>query len=97
MSFLRNGRMSEDTIVVVCNFTPVPRHNYQVGVPRGGFWQEILNSDADRYGGSQQGNLGGQDANPVAHHGHFRSLTLTLPPLAILFLKSRAVAPPEEI
>lgn len=97
VSFLRNGRRSEDTIVVVCNFTPVPRHNYQVGVPRGGFWQEILNSDADRYGGSQQGNLGGQDANPVAHHGHFRSLTLTLPPLAILFLKSRAVAPPEEI
>ena len=97
VSFLRKGRTSEDMIVVVCNFTPVPRHNYQIGVPRGGFWQELLNSDAERYGGSQQGNMGGLDANPVAHHGHFHSLTLTLPPLAILFLKSRAVAPPEEM
>lgn len=97
VSFLRTGWSLEDTIVVVCNFTPVPRHNYLIGVPRGGFWQELLNSDADRYGGGQQGNMGGQDANPVAHHGYFHSLTLTLPPLAILFLKSRAAISTEEI
>lgn len=88
MSFLRKGRSTSDTILVVCNFTPVPRHNYQVGAPRRGFWRELLNSDAGEYGGSQQGNLGGMEAGPVSHHGHFHSLNLTLPPLAVLFLKS---------
>jgi 1,4-alpha-glucan branching enzyme len=97
VSFLRKGRTSEETMVIVCNFTPLPRHNYHIGVPRGGFWRELLNSDAERYGGSQQGNMGGLDANPVAHHGHFHSLTLTLPPLAILFLKNKIVAPAEEV
>ncbi len=96
VSFLRTGQSSEETIAIVCNFTPVPRHNYHIGVPGGGFWRELLNSDAERYGGSQQGNMGGLDANPVAHHGHFYSLTLTLPPLTILFLKHAAAAPPEE-
>jgi 1,4-alpha-glucan branching enzyme len=84
-------------MMIICNFTPAPRHNYHIGVPRGGFWHELLNSDAERYGGSQQGNMGGLDANPVAHHGHFHSLTLTLPPLAILFLKNKIVAPAEEV
>ncbi len=88
LSFLRKGRSASESILVVCNFTPVPRHNYQVGVPRGGFWQELLNSDAGEYGGSQQGNLGGMEASPVSYHGHFHSLNLTLPPLAVLFLKS---------
>jgi 1,4-alpha-glucan branching enzyme len=87
VSFLRTGRLPEDTIVVVCNFTPVPRHNYQVGVPYGGFWREILNSDAETYGGSRQGNMGGVDASPAAAHGHYRTLTVTLPPLAILYFK----------
>jgi len=59
-----------------------------VGVPRGGFWQELLNSDAGEYGGSQQGNLGGMEASPVCYHGHFHSLNLTLPPLAVVFVKS---------
>jgi 1,4-alpha-glucan branching enzyme len=88
LSFLRKGRLASDMILVVCNFTPVPRHNYQVGVPRGGFWRELLNSDAGEYGGSQQGNQGGMEASPVSHHGHFHSLNLTLPPLAMVCLKS---------
>jgi 1,4-alpha-glucan branching enzyme len=87
ISFLRTGRSPEDTVVVVCNFTPVPRHNYQVGVPYGGFWREILNSDAETYDGSQQGNMGGVDASPVAAHGHYHTLTITLPPLAIICFK----------
>jgi len=88
LSFLRKGRSTSESILVVCNFTPVPRYNYQVGVPRGGFWQELLNSDAGEYGGSQQGNLGGMEASPVSYHGHFHSLNLTLPPLAVVFVKS---------
>ena len=87
LSFLRKGRQEKDTVVVVCNFTPVPRHNYQIGVPYGGFWDEILNSDAEGYGGSHQGNMGGVEAVPVAVHGHYHSLTITLPPLGVVFFK----------
>ena len=90
LSFLRKGRSTNDSVLVVCNFTPVLRHNYQVGVPRGGFWRETLNSDAGEYGGSQQGNLGGIESSPVACHGHLHSLNLTLPPLAIVFLKNES-------
>jgi 1,4-alpha-glucan branching enzyme len=74
-------------ILVVCNFTPIPRPNYIVGVPDGGYWREIANSDATLYGGSGVGNLGGVEAAPVAVHGHYHSLVLTLPPLAILMFK----------
>jgi 1,4-alpha-glucan branching enzyme len=74
-------------VLVVCNFTPVPRSNYRVGVPRGGAWREILNSDAPIYGGSGMGNLGGVEAAPVEAHGHAHSLALTLPPLSAVFLK----------
>ena len=63
------------------------RENYRLGVPRGGRWQECLNSDAPLYGGSGQGNFGGVDAAPLPAHGRFHSLTLRLPPLAALFLK----------
>jgi 1,4-alpha-glucan branching enzyme len=79
-------------IVVVCNFTPVPRRNYRVGVPAGGFWHEVLNSDARDYGGSGQGNLGGVEAAPLPTHGRPYSLALTLPPLGALFLRPEAVA-----
>jgi 1,4-alpha-glucan branching enzyme len=68
--------------------TPVPRTNYRIGVPRGGFWKEIFNSDASYYGGSNMGNQGGGEAAPVARHGYFHSLSLTLPPLGVLYLKS---------
>jgi 1,4-alpha-glucan branching enzyme len=88
LTFLRFGRAPEDVAAVCCNFTPVPRHNYRAGVPRGGYWREALNSDAPLYGGSGQGNLGGVSASPVAWHGHMQSLNLTLPPLAIVVLRA---------
>ena len=88
ISFIRKGHSQDDTFVVVCNFTPVPRLNYGVGVPRPGFWKEVLNSDAKEYGGSGQGNLGGVEAAPIPLHGRPYSLTLTLPPLAVVFFES---------
>jgi 1,4-alpha-glucan branching enzyme len=88
ISFLRKGRGSGDVILVVCNGTPIPRQNYRVGVPRGGFWKEILNSDASSYGGSSQGNFGGLDAAPIPAHGRYYSLSLTVPPLGAVFFKS---------
>ena len=90
ITFLRHGRAGE-MVLVSCNFTPVPRHQYRVGVPQGGFWQEILNSDAMDYGGSGHGNLGGLEAAPIPCHGRSHSLTLTLPPLGVVFFK--AVSP----
>jgi 1,4-alpha-glucan branching enzyme len=86
LSFLRHPR-DGPPILVVCNFTPVPRTNYTVGVPVGGYWRELLNGDAPHYGGSGVGNYGGAEAAPVPAHGHFHSLALTLPPLAALFFK----------
>jgi 1,4-alpha-glucan branching enzyme len=88
LSFIRRGRSTDEIVLVVCNFTPIPRHNYQVGVPRGGFWREILNSDAREYGGSGQGNMGGIHASPTAFHGRSHSLNLVVPPLAAVFFKS---------
>jgi 1,4-alpha-glucan branching enzyme len=87
ISFLRLGTSPRDVALVVCNFTPVPRYNYRVGVPRGGFWREILNSDAKMYGGSGQGNFGGVEASPVPCHGRFYSLPLVLPPLGVVVFK----------
>jgi 1,4-alpha-glucan branching enzyme len=87
ISFLRHGRQPEDSVLVVCNFTPVVRQNYIVGVPRGGYWREILNSDAGIYGGSGVGNLGGVEASPVAAQEYYHSLSLALPPLGVLYLK----------
>jgi len=88
LTFMRKGRSTDDIIVVACNFTPVPRDNYQVGVPRGGFWQQVLNSDRREYWGSGQGNLAGVEAVPVAVHGRRYSLNLALPPLGAVFFKS---------
>ncbi|TAN34973.1 1,4-alpha-glucan branching protein GlgB [bacterium] len=90
VSLMRRGRSPNDVVVGVFNFTPVPRHNYQIGIPRGGRWRELLNSDAPIYGGSGQGNLGGVEAAPISVHGQRHSITLTLPPLAALFLKPEA-------
>ncbi|MGE3154410.1 MAG: 1,4-alpha-glucan branching protein GlgB [Nitrospiraceae bacterium] len=88
ISLLRKGKSTGDLVAVVCNFTPVPRVNYRIGVPRGGQWREILNSDARIYGGSGWGNQGSVDAVPVPLHGRSHSLTMTLPALSALFLKS---------
>ncbi len=87
LTLIRKGRASEDRVLGAFNFTPVPRHDYRVGVPSGGFWKELANSDAALYGGSGLGNLGGVQAVPVAAHGRPWSLDLTLPPLAAVFFK----------
>jgi 1,4-alpha-glucan branching enzyme len=89
VSFLRKGKAEKDAVLVVCNLTPVPRTNYRVGVPEGGFWKELLNSDAPEYGGSGQGNFGGVEASPVPSHGRYHSLSLTLPPLGIMLFKKQ--------
>jgi 1,4-alpha-glucan branching enzyme len=87
LSFMRMRPDGLDPVLVVCNFTPVPRYNYRVGVPRGGRWRELLNSDAGYYGGSGMGNQGGVEAQPMPYEDLSHSLSLTLPPLAVLFLK----------
>jgi 1,4-alpha-glucan branching enzyme len=90
LSFLRMARTSDDQILVVGNYTPVPRHGYRVGLPRGGRWREVLNSDAREYGGSGLANPALPDAEAVGTHGRPYSIPLTLPPLGIVFLKSEA-------
>ena len=86
--FLRRGRRDRDVMLVALNFTPVPRHDYRIGVPDAGRWREALNSDATVFGGSGQGNLGAVDSEPVAWNGRRHSITVTLPPLGALFLKA---------
>lgn len=87
ISFIRKGKSGDTSILIVCNFTPIPRKNYRVGVPQGGHWKEMLNSDAKIYGGSGYGNFGGLEAAPLPMHGRYYSLSLNLPPLGILFFK----------
>ncbi len=84
LCFLRKGNSPEDKVLVVCSFTPVPRHNYRVGVPERGPWIEALNSDAREYGGSGLGNMGKAEAHPVPFQGCPHSLSLNLPPLSVL-------------
>jgi 1,4-alpha-glucan branching enzyme len=88
----RISRDGRHMVVVVFNYTPVPRLNHRVGVPRGGFWREILNSDAEHYGGSGIGNLGGVEAAPFGWHWRSHSLDIALPPLAVVFFKWEAPA-----
>ncbi len=90
VSYIRKARSNSDVILAVCNLTPVPRHNYRVGVPSGGFWKELMNSDAKEYGGSGQGNFGGAEADSIRFHGRDHSLALTLPPLGVVVLKKDA-------
>jgi 1,4-alpha-glucan branching enzyme len=92
ISFLRKAKTADEQVLVVCNFTPVPRHNYLVGVPRSGLWTEILNSDAADYWGGGLGNYGGREATPVPMHGHPWSLNLTLPPLSTIMFRSPSIA-----
>jgi 1,4-alpha-glucan branching enzyme len=86
LSFIRKGT-GPGSILVVCNFTPVPRRSYRVGVPTPGFWKEILNSDAKEYGGSGLGNLPGCVAEPIRWNGRSHSVSITLPPLAVVFFE----------
>src|SRR5207253_146130 len=88
VAFARFGRAPGDLTVCVCNFTPVPRHGYRVGVPRGGFYREILNTDSAYYGGSDLGNGGGVVGEAIPWHGQSHSVLLALPPLAAVWLAS---------
>ena len=83
LCFLRKAR-HDSPALVVCNLTPVPRHNVLVGVPEPGHWREVCNTDAEAYGGSGMGNLGGVDSQPVPWHGRPRTITVTAPPLACI-------------
>jgi 1,4-alpha-glucan branching enzyme len=87
ISLLRKSESPQDTILIVCNFTPIPRPGYRVGVPTAGYWRELLNSDGAAYGGTNMGNGGGVNAQEQKAHGRPYSLELTLPPLGALFLK----------
>jgi 1,4-alpha-glucan branching enzyme len=89
VSLLRLGKDAEDVVLFVFNFTPVPRHEYHVGVPCGGDWDEVLNSDAHLYGGSGQGNFGGVAASEEPCHGRPYRLTITLPPLGLVAFRRR--------
>jgi 1,4-alpha-glucan branching enzyme len=84
ISFLRSGRSAEDQTLFVCNFTPVVRENYRIGVPLEGSWREVLNSDATLYGGSGQGNFGGLSTIPLPIHGRAFTLNMRLPPLGVV-------------
>jgi 1,4-alpha-glucan branching enzyme len=88
LSLIRKGKSTSAIVLVACNFTPVPRTHYRVGAPRGGYWREVLNSDASEYNGSGMGNAGGVEASDQPLHGRPHSLTITLPPLAAVFFKS---------
>jgi 1,4-alpha-glucan branching enzyme len=87
IAFLRKAPSDGAPLLIICNFTPVPRRNFLVGVPRRGVWHEILNTDAREYGGSGWGNLGGVDSVPVTTQGRVESLNLNLPPLATIMLR----------
>ncbi len=91
ISFYRFPRSGGDPVLVICNFTPMPRHNYRLGVMREGLWKEIMNTDATIYGGSGQGNLGGLETAPVGAHGQLQSLNLVLPPLSVVVFQAPAV------
>jgi 1,4-alpha-glucan branching enzyme len=90
--FVRHGHEPGQQMLVVCNFTPVPRHGYRMGVPHGGVWRECLNTDSAYYAGSSVGNLGAVEAEAVPAHGLPYSIGLSLPPLGVLWLEPEAAA-----
>jgi 1,4-alpha-glucan branching enzyme len=90
IAFLRKSAGDGPPLLVVCNFTPLPRANFLVGVPSRGFWREIINTDARDYGGSGWGNMGGVESAPVGAHGRVESVNLNLPPLSTLVLRWEA-------
>ncbi len=91
ISFLRRAEDPADWLLFVCNFTPVPRRDYRVGVPEAGFYEEILNSDSEYFGGSNIGNGGLVVSEETPWHGRPYSVSLTLPPLGVLVFKKRDV------
>jgi 1,4-alpha-glucan branching enzyme len=87
LSFMRQNQDGSRRVAVIMNLTPVLRHNYRIGVPQAGFWKEVINTDSGNYAGSNQGNLGGVNADEMKMHGQPYSLNLTLPPLSVLALR----------
>ena len=87
LAFIRQDAERVSELIVIVNLTPVPQHNYRFGLPRAGRWREVLNSDAGIYGGSNLGNLGGVNAEPVAWHNQSHSAEFTLPPLSVVVFK----------
>ena len=96
ISFLRKSGQEGDTLLFVCNFTPVPRQSYRLGVPHAGVYTEIVNSDASRYGGSGLENARGMSSEPISWQSCFHSILLTLPPLSTIVLKHRRVETAEK-
>jgi 1,4-alpha-glucan branching enzyme len=96
IAFMRHNKAGDEHIIIVCNFTPVPRRNYRVGVPESGYYAELLNSDATEYWGSDMGNLGGVQSDDKPWHGLPYSINLTLPPLSTLMFKRRAKSEEQE-
>jgi 1,4-alpha-glucan branching enzyme len=90
IAFIRKSAGGGAPLLVVCNFTPVPRANYLVGVSARGIWREIINTDARDYGGSGWGNLGGVESAPISSNGRVESINLSLPPLSTLVLRWEA-------
>ncbi|MFN2462454.1 MAG: 1,4-alpha-glucan branching protein GlgB [Candidatus Dormibacteria bacterium] len=90
ISFLRFDATGRCGLACVANFSPVVHHGYRVGLPQGGAWSEVLNTDAEIYGGSNNGNLGGVEAQATAWHGQHHSAEMTLPPLGVLWLAPRS-------
>ncbi len=94
LTLLRLGREADPTILIALNFSGVTRFNYEVGVPSGGWWTELLNSNAVEYGGSGLGNEGGREAREISVHGRPFSLSIHLPALTAVFFSSGGAAPP---
>jgi 1,4-alpha-glucan branching enzyme len=92
-SYIRQSNDRNDFLVIVVNFTPVPRHDYKIGVPVAGFYSELMNTDAGYYGGSSVGNAGGVYSMPGPCHGQNQHVSLTLPPLGMLVLKPITALP----
>jgi len=87
LTYMRLRQDASNPLVIACNFTPIPRRGYRVGVPHAGHWQEVLNSNAEIYGGTDEGNFGGRMTEAIACHGFDNSLLMDLPPLAMVVFK----------
>ena len=93
VSFVRRASNPSDFVLTVANFTPAPREGYRVGAPAAGFYRELLNSDAASFGGANLGNAAGLTSEPTPWQGQQHSIVLTVPPLAVVFLKPDKEAP----
>jgi len=96
IAFLRRARDPKNFLLFCCNFTPVPRTGYRFGVPERGFYREVFNSDSSLYGGSNLGNAGGVRSEPVEAHGRPHSISVTLPPLAVIVFRCESETGPGE-